>query len=476
MATLTLYSFAKRKNSTAAPSGSGTDFTVTLKERTDLLNPVFLLEISGTPTANYAKFEGRYYFVTSIESVHNDLWAIHCEVDPLATWKAAIQATSAFVLYDTSSNTEIIDTRLSLKTTESTQVEEASFSTIGTGVCAIVTCVGVDATTTYKMGISDAVYLMQGLDTWLQSAIPDPAVGSGDAADAVDELATMTTEGFRQLIATGSAKDCIRSATLVPFPVGSGFNVPRQLWLGGFNTGKTFSRIPNGGAGRILTDEVTVQIPWQANDWRRNNPYHLIYLYIPYVGYMRMPVADIMGAAAIKIKAAMDMMTGDCTFRVYTYNKTIAQYQATLGVPFTIGSANVTPMQTMNALLSGAGAAASGVGSLLTGNIGGALSSGIAGIQGVMNNLEPLPTCIGSHAGGTVFGLDNKAYCISVFHDTNVLPDSISAICGTPAREVKSLSSLSGYVQTVGASVAGTMTDTERQMINRLLDGGAYIE
>lgn len=476
MATLTFYNFAKRHNSTASPTGAGTDFDVTLKERTDLLQPVFLLNYSGTPAWSYAAYQGRYYFVTGYESVHNDLWYVHCDVDVLATYKSAIQGSSAFVLYDTTTNTEIIDTRLSLKTTESTMVEESSFTTIGTGVCAIVTCVGVDATTTYKMGISDAVALMQGLDTWLQSAIPDPSTGSGDASEAIDELATMTTEGFRQLIATGSAKDCIRSATLVPFPTTSGFNVPRRLWLGGFDTGKTFSRIPNGGAGRILTDEVTVQIPWQATDWRRNNPYHLLYLYIPYIGYMRLPVADLIGAQAIKIKAAMDMMTGDTTFRVYTYNKTIAQYQTTLGVPFTIGSANVTPMQTANALLSGAGAAAAGVGSLFTGNVGGALSSGIAGIQGIMNNLEPMPTCVGSHSGGAVFGLDNKAYCISVFHDTNVLPDSISAICGTPAREVKSLSSLSGYVQTVGASVAGSMTDTERTRINQMLDGGIYIE
>lgn len=476
MATLTFFNFAKRKNSTAAPTGAGTDFDVTLKERTDLLQPIFLLSYNGTPAWTYAVFQGRYYFVTGYESVHNDLWYVHCDVDVLATYKAAIQGTSAFVLYDTSANTEIVDTRLSLKTTEVTAVEEASFSVLGTGVAAIVSCVGLSHTTTFKMGVTDASYLMNDLDTWLQSAIPDPAIGSGDPSEAIDELAVMTTEAFRQLIATGSAKDCIRSALLIPVPETAGWNVPARLWLGGFDTGKSYSRISVGGSGRIVTDEVTVQIPWPATDWRRNAPYTTIYLYIPYVGYMRMPTGDLIGAAAIKVKASIDLASGDTTFHVYTYNKTIAQYQASLGVAFPIGSANVTPMQSVNALLSGAAGAAGSVGNLLTGNVGGALSGGISAIQGIMNNLEPLPTCVGSTAGGSVFGLQNKVQCISVFHDTNVSPDSVSAIIGTPSREVKSLSGLSGFVQTVGASVAGNMTDTERSRVNQMLDGGIYIE
>ena len=73
MATLTTYSFAKRKNSTAQPSG-GSQIDVMLKDGTSLLAPVFLLNTASV-SFNYCSFEGRYYFVTDIKSINNGLWA-----------------------------------------------------------------------------------------------------------------------------------------------------------------------------------------------------------------------------------------------------------------------------------------------------------------------------------------------------------------------------------------------------------------
>jgi hypothetical protein len=63
-----------------------------------------------------------------------------------------------------------------------------------------------------------------------------------------------------------------------------------------------------------------------------------------------------------------------------------------------------------------------------------------------------------------------------VFHDTNVAPSSVSAVIGTPTNAVKSLTGLTGYVETRNFSVSGAMTDRERADINRLMDGGVYIE
>ena len=65
---------------------------------------------------------------------------------------------------------------------------------------------------------------------------------------------------------------------------------------------------------------------------------------------------------------------------------------------------------------------------------------------------------------------------MTIFHDTVVSPDSVSAFMGTPAMAVKSLSGLSGYVETRLFSVSGTMLENERIEINRFMDGGVYIE
>ena len=475
MATLTLYTFSKRSNSTAAPSGAGASFDVVLKDRTDLLNPVFMLELADVPEWNYAAFSGRYYFIDRVESVTNAIWALHCSVDVLATYKASIQASSAFVAFDTAANTELTDSRLSMITSQTTQVNSANFALLGTDVSAVVSIVGQENTTTYQMSISDAANLMNGLDTWLDTAIPDTTTGSTDAAEAIEQLTQMSMDAFRQLVATGSAKDCIKSAVIVPVPLSAIWASSKRIWLGQYNTGRVAKAIPTDRS-RVAKDIITVAIPWQAADWRRNSPYHSIYLYIPYIGYQRIPTGDIIGETNISIESSIDIASGDTIMRVYTASKTIAQYTAQLGISFPIGASNVTPLQVANTILSAGQSAAHTAGSFLTGNIGGGIAGGLGTVQGIMNNLEPLPSSIGGNSGGASLGLANTVYCISVFHDTNVAPDSISAIMGTPTRSVKSLGSLSGYVQTIGASVAGSMTETERARINQLLDGGIYLE
>lgn len=472
---LTLWKYSKRENSTAIPSTPRTELDILLKDRTQILSPVFLLELSTYPDYNYALFEGRYYFITQIESLREDLWSLSCRVDVLGTYKSTIQATTAFVLYDTAANTELSDSRLSMKTTQVTQVNSANFALLGTDVSAVVSIVGRENTSTFQMTVNQAANIMSGINTWVNSVIPDTRTGTTDPAEAIENHIEMSSKAFRQLVATGSAKDCIKSGVIVPLPLSAIWADTRTVWLGEFETGLSARRIP-ATKNRIAKDVLTVAIPWQANDWRRNSPYHEIYLYIPYVGLNRIPTGDIIGETNISIESSIDVATGDTIMRVFTATKTIAQYTAQLGITFPIGASNVTPLQMENMILTASQNAIQTTGSFLTGNIAGGLSQSLGTLQGIMNGLEPLPSCVGGNSGGAALGLANTVYCYSIFHDTNVLPSSISSIMGTPTREVKSLSGLSGYVQTLGASVAGAMLDGERSQINKMLDGGIYIE
>ena len=130
---LTLWKFSKRENSTAIPSTPGTELDILLKDRTQILSPVFLLELSSYPDYNYALFEGRYYFITQIESLREDLWSLSCRVDVLGSYKTEILASSAFVAYDTTSNTEISDKRLSTKTTTVRAANSAKSAGLSSG-------------------------------------------------------------------------------------------------------------------------------------------------------------------------------------------------------------------------------------------------------------------------------------------------------------------------------------------------------
>lgn len=72
----------------------------TLREETDIVNPIINIEYNGTLTnVNYmhiAEFH-RYYFITKIESVRTGLWRIYAHCDVLKTYAQAILGTPCVV-------------------------------------------------------------------------------------------------------------------------------------------------------------------------------------------------------------------------------------------------------------------------------------------------------------------------------------------------------------------------------------------
>ena len=105
------YSFSKRENSTARPTGDGTDFDIAIKFPSGVLNPVIeLMTSTNMSSYNYCKiphFDNRYYFVSDWVSDH-DRWIAHLKVDVLATYKTEIKASTQFVLRSASKSNRTI--------------------------------------------------------------------------------------------------------------------------------------------------------------------------------------------------------------------------------------------------------------------------------------------------------------------------------------------------------------------------------
>ena len=249
--------------------------------------------------------------------------------------------------------------------------------------------------------------------------------------------------------------------------VGGTPNTP--VYIGAIDTGITGFKINN----RVMTDYADVDIPWQnTTDWRRLAPYHEIFLYIPALGLISLSPSDLIGANTLRVNMTMDVLSGDAIFEVKADNDNVVYYASTnLATPYAIGSSQVSPSQITNALIGAAGA--------LTGNP----TIAAAGLLGLANDIQPNPICIGSNSGGAILGIHaDTVKCYTIFHDTAVGIHDQTAIAGEPFNGVMALSAVSGFVQTKDASVAGggagepAMTDTERQSINSLLDGGIYIE
>ena len=489
MATLNLWkNFEKRKNSTKQPpstSGSYDTLSVVLKEGTSLEQPVFIIK-SNDFSYNYAQFNGTYYYVDDIVSEKNQLLELHCSRDLLATYKAKIQTASAFVLYYTHSNTEISDKRLATKTTKTVDTATGSFDTLGNGsgtnYAVILNTIGLEACDSYAVSQANARTILSDLDNWfedddfsqggsgMQTNLDDPIFSWTSVEDAIKSFLQETLFFWKQWFASGKVSDNLRSAYVLPLPVSAISGNTHHVQLGQYKSQVEGTRVYD----RIFSDGTSVNIPWQATDWRRNAPYHEVYLYIPYVGLISLSPSDLIGDTSLNVSVSIDVTCGDAIFTVYTgSNRFIGQYTANMAAPFAVGTSNVPITQQINTLV---GATVAGAAAVVSGGGTAVLAALTGGTLSLANDISGVPSCIGSNMGGAVLGLTDQVVCYTVFHDTTVSPSSVSAVKGTPYNGVMSLSGVSGYVQTSGASVEVGAFGNDKDIINSYLNGGIYIE
>lgn len=71
----------------------------TLRDETSVTNPEILLEISNPVPYNYMYIPefNRYYFISDMISVKNNLWRLSAKVDVLESFKNNILASSAII-------------------------------------------------------------------------------------------------------------------------------------------------------------------------------------------------------------------------------------------------------------------------------------------------------------------------------------------------------------------------------------------
>lgn len=96
----------------SAALGTGVSYiTVVLKEPTDIMNPVILIQSSTNLSAyNYLYMVdwGRYYFINNITYVRNELYQLDCHIDVLFTYKTQIGGLSAVISRQESSYNDMI--------------------------------------------------------------------------------------------------------------------------------------------------------------------------------------------------------------------------------------------------------------------------------------------------------------------------------------------------------------------------------
>lgn len=515
MATVKFGTFSKRRNSTKTPAASFSwdERTNTyLKEGTSQDAPIF--KVTGNNfNYNYCEWDGKYYFIHDTESLINNEIAVHCVMDPMATYKSYITASTQFVSYSASVAPQayLTDTRIPvLKNAKALKSVAAMSSLFDDGGFYVLTVVGKDGCNTVAVDLPTLGVLLDKINDWSDDLIDDILNGnypwSSQTAVSYNfstpEAATESLAKMNMLTgfagnAYSAAPSCIRSCIWVPFfptPfLGSGID----LYLGQFDTQIRPFSLKDGP----VTGSVSVNIPWHHTGWRRT-VCEEVYLYLPLVGMVALSSDNLVQSSSLTINYSATATDGCVCYQVVAGNQIIGSYGGQCSANYPIGISQQASAgqiaqtafgeaeKMMNTGLQAATSlnpAGWAVGAVNLGMEAVAASYNITDTALSRNN-----SCIGGVGGGAGAGLDLNVTCYTVAHDTTVPADVPSTdpnystihpvyqayvdTMGVPVMRSMSLSGLTGFTQCANAHVEAPATAGELNAIDSMLNNGFYIE
>jgi len=457
---IVLYKFSKRKNSTKVPSGGTTISNVFLKEETSITTPTFRINFNiDIVNYNYAYAFGRYYFIDDKTSMIKEHWEISCSIDLLATYRSSIMATSAYVLYSTSNyNVHIPDPRL-----------DVSNSTNQSNVYYPMSDI---------LDPNDGTYLIHAVGNADGSAGGFATVYAHTKAQIARVAQQMTTIDWGNIWeevmqAFTSAYDAIVGCFWMPVHLlqYASRSTITTVMLGDYDTNIPMYRLNTP----LINGAVTIPISWNYSDFRNGEPYTTIAIHLPVVGVVDMSASDLYGKERIQISYSIDLISGDIAYKIAALPGDILlqTLSANMRVNLPIGqnTGDITGM------LGGVGTAVAGViATVSTGGMGGivAAAGGVANAA-LASNRRGVSTS-GGFGGRAGSSLESQIRLVMYSKETSQTPGSMASVLGRPCGRTVSLSTLSGYVQTMDASVDAVAPGDELDSVNSLLNGGIYIE
>lgn len=484
----TLYTgFSKKLNSTAQPSG-GTVYPCLIKNDTDFRNPVLQVQADDLSGVNYMQFNGEFFYVTSLISHRTGIWEIAGLRDPMATYKAAIGATSAFMLYGfgddvSDSDRRVPDERLAVKRKPSLTASQVALQggqvvfspTTGTFVLSAVGDTGGVGSYAISSGSMAALLNTIGQDASDKLAQTfNVFTAPADETAALCDIRNGLWDALSNEIAFGNAVQAIRDCHWLPFMATSGTGA--EIMLGDFHTGVTGLRL--GQSDIVKSDTFVVSIPWPVSDWKRMNCQ--VALFLPMCGIIPLPVDKINGAENVNIRIAVDMLGGNVSYLVSAGGLNLNVSGANSAVPYAIGSSNVSLQNFIGGALQavgggiqaagGAWSAFASLGILGAENVAGGISSMASG---VMTAITPQIQCSGSVGGCSAAGLMADAVCMVQYFEP-IDEEATQAAYGHPVFSMSTPHGGYNMFRAFSVNCGGTPDEISR--INAFFNSGAYYE
>ena len=455
MVNITLFKFSKRVNSLSIPpGGSGINTAAAFKDDTGKINPEFILNITTPFQYNYLQWDDRYYYITDVISESNTRFRFVCNMDILATYASNIRATSAYVKYSSSNyDDRIVDDRFSTIDRAEYSTSEAEiipYADSGSG-----TYILQYKTSAPSLGPSGCAYLTQAQALQVAQAISS------------DGMKSWMENNDKQL---NDAFSSVISMKWIPMKLMSLPVSAAPIVLGGYGTG-----ISGTTPQKQFTNTAQLAIPWKFTDWRNQEPYTSMMLWLPSIGFVPLNPSDFIGKTSLTITASFDGINGNVAYTV----DNVAHYEGSIATAVSMSSSAVDTIGSIGQLIAGIGGLAGGA---LTGNAGAAFVGTGSLIHGLTtSNTRQYGTTgsTGSFCSATVkppfTSTWSSAGLVLITHSTNQNPTDVVNTLGLNCRQVLSLSGLSGYVETINASVSAPTSDDVIERINAYLNGGIYL-
>lgn len=486
---VTLYSFAKRENSTEQPPSGvpGYTYDCKLKEETSIITPhIIISKPQGRTWAEMIGFNYcyiseffRYYFIRDNIILNANQIEYVLEVDALGTFKTQITSGSHYVLRSASNYDEYIqDTAYVGKVNETGQMTSGSVdgSTIETdpfawsnGHSYILGIVG-NVSSTYQFG-SVAYYWLDDteLTAFTNYLMQDVSIWSGISTS---EFST----GMQAALINPS--QYIVSAIALPFSKPSTQGVATAIKFGyyTYNIGGNIHMLTPSTCVKAQSVAFTLPKHPQANTrgkYMNGAPFTRYIVHLSPFGDIPIDPAGLIDDTGLQVNIRTDLTTGiariwiagssNSSNRLYTGS-------AQVGVPINITQVLRDPLGEVTSLGNAIGGVAS---SAISGNAVGIVSSYVNGIGDAIRS--GYPSVMGGGAAGSqiTFHDDSGCYLQSKFY---TMADECLTEIGRPLCQTKTLSTLSGFCICQNADVSITGTKEEANIINGYLNGGFFIE
>ena len=486
--TVTFYSgFAKQNNSTKQPTG-GTSYDCILKDDCSIIHPRISLGGNFNPAGMmYCRIPSfnRYYFVADWEWI-GGAWVASLNVDPMATYKTDIGATSAYITRANTANYngKISDGMFPATTDFSVVTSSADVAfwsnTIAEGTYIIGIISGaadtVGSITYYTMTPGQFSSLKSFM---FQEDFFQDIMGFPDVEDSSELLTSISPELLKVLF---NPFQYIVSAIWIPLGVSGGSEAIKFGW---WETTVSGGRLSAGAVKiNMHTSSITIPRHPQADtrgSYLNYSPYSQHTLYIPPFGsfavdpsYFNLHSNE---TAAIHLECTLDIITGKAVCVIKAGNNKIGEMTGQVGVPVQIAQVGSDLLGTAVTAISGAGSIAGGaVSGFLSGGVGGAIGGAIGkGAEALYNTINSaMPQVVSNGLNGSFAGItSNTPFLVSKFFK---IADADDGHRGRPVCQIGTIGSYSGFVQCAEGDIDISGTAEERSSISSYMTNGFFYE